>query len=70
MYLGENNALRSRDHIPSLGLQSAIFGAGLHASVAEFRHLFVEYSKITGYRHAWTGHAISISGNQVLDETE
>lgn len=68
--LGQNNALRSVNHVPGLELQSAIFGAGLHASVAELRHLFVEYNKINGYGHAWTGHAISVSGNQLLDESE
>jgi len=64
VFSGENNALYSLDHIPSLGLQSAISGAGLHASVIKFRHLFVEYSKINGYRHAWISYAISVSGNQ------
>lgn len=65
-FSGENDTLHSLDHVPGLGLQSSIFGAGLHASVAEFRHLFVEYSKINGHGHAWTGHAVSVSGNQVL----
>jgi len=65
-FLGKNDALCSLNYIPGLGLQSAIFGTGLHASVAEFCHLFMEYSKINGYGHAWIGYAISVSGNQIL----
>jgi len=64
VFSGENDALYSLDYIPGLGLQSAISGAGLHASVIKLRHLFVEYSKINGYRHAWISYAISVSGNQ------
>jgi len=64
VFSGENDALYSLDHISDLGLQSAISGAGLHASVIKLRHLFVEYNKINGYGHAWISYAISISGNQ------
>lgn len=69
VFVGKDDALCSLNYVPSLGLQSAIFGTRLHASVAELCHLFMEYSKISGYGHAWIGYAISVSGNQVfLDE--